>query len=274
MLNESSRERNKTMNDLQIFNHPEFGEVRWVDVEGKPGAVGVDVAKALGYAKPSQAVIDHCKGIRKLGIPSEGGIQETNIIPEGDIYRLIIKAADQSKNEDIKAKAEIFEKWIFDEVVPSIRRDGSYSKKPNLKKILELVKVKREFLILSGMPKHGAYSKALSSVEIETGVDLSEFKPAPQPNSYSSNLDIIMEALESVISNESNIYRHMGDESALIKEKVYSELDARGLARKKALAALVDAGILMRTSSSHYAKAVRLPGRRPIRAIVVKLGDI
>jgi prophage antirepressor-like protein len=96
-------------------------------VDGKPYAVGVDVARALDYAKPSQAVIDHCKGIRKLGIPSAGGLQETNVIPEGDIYRLIIKAADQSRNPDIKAKAARFESWVFDDVLPSIRQHGIYA---------------------------------------------------------------------------------------------------------------------------------------------------
>lgn len=87
------------MNELQIFNNLEFGNIRIVEVDGKPYAVGVDVAKSLEYAKPSQAIIDHCKGIRKLGIPSAGGKQETNVIPEGDIYRLIVKAADQSATQ-------------------------------------------------------------------------------------------------------------------------------------------------------------------------------
>lgn len=116
------------MNQLQIFKNPQFGQIRVVETNGKYYAVGVDVARALEYARPSQAVIDHCKGIRKLGIPSEGGIQETNIIPEGDIYRLIVKAADQSKNLEIKTKAEKFESWIFDEVLPSIRKHGMYAK--------------------------------------------------------------------------------------------------------------------------------------------------
>lgn len=118
------------MNALQVFNNQEFGDIRTVVVEDKPYAVGVDVARALEYAKPSQAVIDHCKGIRKLGIPSAGGLQETNMIPEGDIYRLIVKAADQSRNLEIKAKAERFEKWIFDEVIPSIRATGTYASQP------------------------------------------------------------------------------------------------------------------------------------------------
>jgi prophage antirepressor-like protein len=115
------------LKSLEIFENPVFGKIRMVDVNGKPHAVGIDVARVLEYANPSKAVIQHCKGITKLGIPSEGGIQETNVIPEGDIYRLIVKAADQSQNNVIKDKAEKFGSWLFDEVLPSIRQGGSYS---------------------------------------------------------------------------------------------------------------------------------------------------
>lgn len=120
------------MNNLQIFENTEFGNVRMVEVDGKPYAVGVDVARALEYANPSKAVLDHCRGISKLGIPSYNQhgaevVQETNIIPEGDIYRLIIKAADQSRNPVIKEKAGRFERWVFDEVLPSIRKYGLYA---------------------------------------------------------------------------------------------------------------------------------------------------
>jgi prophage antirepressor-like protein len=104
--------------ELRVFDNQEFGDIRAVEVEGKPYVVGIDAARALGYAKPSQAVIDHCKGIRKLGIPSSGGTQETNIIPEGDLYRLIA-------HSHLPA-AEKFERWIFDEVLPEIRKNGGY----------------------------------------------------------------------------------------------------------------------------------------------------
>jgi prophage antirepressor-like protein len=129
------------MNDLQIFTNSEFGEIRVIEIDDKPYAVGVDVARALDYVKPSQAVIDHCKGIRKLGIPSYNQhgaevVQETNVIPEGDIYRLIIKAADQSRNLDIKEKAARFESFVFDEVLPAIRKHGLYATESTIDKIL------------------------------------------------------------------------------------------------------------------------------------------
>lgn len=106
------------MNDLKIFNNEEFGEIRTVDVDGKPYFVGIDIARALGYSNPSKAIIQHCKGITKLGIPSKGGKQETNCIPEGDLYRLITHSELES--------AERFETWVFDEVLPSIRKNGGY----------------------------------------------------------------------------------------------------------------------------------------------------
>ncbi|OZV12279.1 hypothetical protein CIW83_09270 [Tissierella sp. P1] len=106
------------MNDLQIFKNEEFGEIRTVLIEGKPYFVGIDIARALGYSNPSKAIIQHCKGVTKMGIPSKGGIQETNVIPEGDIYRLITKSELPS--------AEKFETWVFDEVLPSIRKHGAY----------------------------------------------------------------------------------------------------------------------------------------------------
>ena len=113
-------------NSLQIFSNSEFGEIRMIEVAGASYFVGVDVARALAYSSPSKAVIDHCKGITKIGIPSAGGTQETNVIPEGDVYRLIIKAADQSRNEEVRNRAGKFESWIFDEVLPSIRKTGAY----------------------------------------------------------------------------------------------------------------------------------------------------
>lgn len=60
------------MVQLQIFKNPDFGQIRAVEIDGKPYVVGVDVTRALEYANPSKAVIDHCKGITKLEIPSEG----------------------------------------------------------------------------------------------------------------------------------------------------------------------------------------------------------
>lgn len=106
------------MNELKIFNSEEFGQVRTIEVDGKPYFVANDVARALGYSDCPKAIRTHCKGVSEIATPTAGGVQNVKYIPEGDIYRLIIKSQLPS--------AEKFEKWIFDEVIPSIRKHGGY----------------------------------------------------------------------------------------------------------------------------------------------------
>lgn len=106
------------MNDLQIFKNAEFGEIRTMEIGGKTYFVANDVAKALGYKRPADAVTTHCKGSVKYRYLTDGGEQELKVIPEGDIYRLISRSKLPS--------AERFETWVFDEVLPSIRKNGGY----------------------------------------------------------------------------------------------------------------------------------------------------
>ena len=108
------------MNELQIFNSGEFGEIRTLEIDGKPYFVGTDVAKALGYNNPRDAVSRHCKGVVKRDTPTSSGIQSMSYINEGDLYRLIMKSKLPS--------AEKFESWVMDEVLPTIRKTGSYQK--------------------------------------------------------------------------------------------------------------------------------------------------
>lgn len=107
------------MNDIQIFNNSEFGDIRSLEIDGKPYFVANDVAKALGYVETAKAIRTHCKGVSEMDIPTNGGIQVMKIIPEGDIYRLIIRSSLPS--------AEKFEHWVFDEVIPNIRKTGGYN---------------------------------------------------------------------------------------------------------------------------------------------------
>lgn len=106
------------MNELKAFNNPDFGEVRTLEENGKVLFCASDVAVALGYAKPRNAIATHCKGALKRGILTVGGNQEMTFIPEGDVYRLIAKSKLPG--------AERFESWVFDEVLPSIRKTGGY----------------------------------------------------------------------------------------------------------------------------------------------------
>lgn len=115
------------MNNIQIFNNPEFGEIRTVVINEKDYFYGVDVATALMYKRPRKAVTDNCKGVlTEDSIKSDGGYPEP-LIPEGDVYRLIIKAGQQANSKEIKEKADKLERWIFDEILPTLRKTGSYT---------------------------------------------------------------------------------------------------------------------------------------------------
>ena len=106
------------MNELQIFNNEEFGSVRTITKDGKTYFVWNDVAKALGYSETAKAIRTHCKGVSEMDIPTNGGVQTMKMITEGDIYRLVIKSQ--------LPQAEKFESWVFDNVLPSIRKNGGY----------------------------------------------------------------------------------------------------------------------------------------------------
>ena len=116
---------------MRIFNSDEFGEIRTVEIDGKPYFVGTDVAKALGYNNPRDAVSRHCKGVVKHDTPTSSGVQLMSYINEGDLYRLIMKSKLPS--------AEKFEAWVMDEVLPTIRKTGSYQKPMTIAEQIQLL---------------------------------------------------------------------------------------------------------------------------------------
>lgn len=109
------------MNELQIFNNNQFGEMRAIEEDDKIFFCGADVAKALGYTNSSKALTDHCRCVTKRYIPHPQAPDkkiEMSFIPEGDVYRLITHSKLPT--------AEKFESWVFDEVLPTIRKHGAY----------------------------------------------------------------------------------------------------------------------------------------------------
>jgi prophage antirepressor-like protein len=118
--------------EIQIFKNAEFGEVR--TLTGANGEVlfcGADIAKALGYANSRKALADHCKNdgvTNRYIIDSIGRQQEAKFINEGNLYRLIAHSKLPS--------AERFESWVFDEVLPTIRKHGAYMTENTLEKAL------------------------------------------------------------------------------------------------------------------------------------------
>lgn len=104
------------MQGIDIFTDEKFGSIRAIEESGRVLFCGSDVARALGYARPNDAIVDHCRCTVKRRIPHpQSPDKEIGMafIPEGDVYRLIARSKLPS--------AERFERWIFDEVLPSIR---------------------------------------------------------------------------------------------------------------------------------------------------------
>lgn len=126
---------------LQVFNHDQFGDVRIIEEDGRVLFCGSDVAKALGYENPRDAIRRHCRCVAKrdawvqTGTKSDGTpamrLNSTNFIPEGDVYRLITHSKLPA--------AERFEKWVFDEVLPTIRKTGGYGQPVDMELLTQVI---------------------------------------------------------------------------------------------------------------------------------------
>lgn len=106
------------MDDLKVFQNSDFGELSVMMIDGKEYFPAIQCAKILGYTNPRKAIRDHCEGGIIRSLPTNGGVQDVKYIPEGDLYRLIIRSKLPA--------AKKFERWVFDEVLPEIRRSGGY----------------------------------------------------------------------------------------------------------------------------------------------------
>lgn len=109
------------MNELKVFQNSEFGELGVMMIDGKEYFPAAQCARVLGYSNPQKAVRDHCdeEGCTKRSVLTNSGTQEMKFINEGNLYRLIVRSKLPS--------AKKFERWVFDEVLPEIRRSGSYA---------------------------------------------------------------------------------------------------------------------------------------------------
>lgn len=107
------------MNEIQIFNNPEFGEVRTLEENGAVLFCGTDIARALGYQNPSRDVQRHCKKpVSRCTTDSVGRQQDMLFIPEPDLYRLVFSSKLPA--------AEQFTDWVTNEILPNVRRHGAY----------------------------------------------------------------------------------------------------------------------------------------------------
>lgn len=152
------------MNELQIFNNEEFGEIRTVTIDNEPWFVGKDVAEALGYAEPRSAVskkVEECdRGVAEMETPS--GKQKMTTINESGLYALIFGSKLES--------AKRFKHWVTSEVLPSIRKTGGYDmKQPQGKELLALAvleaqrTIKEQTAQIEEMKPHAILGQAITT---------------------------------------------------------------------------------------------------------------
>lgn len=175
------------MNQLQIFNHPMFGELPVVVVEGVEWFGGVESAKVLGFSKPHDALSNHVdeddSAVHGV-IDRIGRNQSKKFINESGLYSLVIGAAKQGNNPEIKEKAKQFKRWVTAEVLPTIRRTGGYVANEDMfintylpfaddqtklmfRSVLETVRKQNE-QIAAMKPKAEAHDRFISGENLQT----------------------------------------------------------------------------------------------------------
>lgn len=187
------------MTDLQTYTNAAFGSVRILYEDGKPLFCGADACKALGYKNQSKALNDHCKGVTKRYIPTSGGKQQANFLPEGDLYRLITHSKLPS--------AEKFERWVFDEVLPAIRKSGMYGADPaELEQLRQNNQLLREWFSLLADRKRDLVDIQQSIAKARKGRDDAKAQYMAAKASYGKMCDYVrsFEDLALRVQNEIN----------------------------------------------------------------------
>ena len=173
--------------EIKNFNNPTFGDVRTIITDdGTLLFVASDVAKALGYAVPQKAVIDHCKHCSKMEHPSNKGTY-INLITESDVYRLTMKSK--------LPNAEQFQDWVCEEVLPSIRKTGSYSAGQQLSPselILKLaqINVENERKMKAIEEKQATIEREIEEIKQRTVTDLHRSTIVAYVSRYNIKLDV------------------------------------------------------------------------------------
>ena len=176
-------------NELEIFKNEEFGEVKTLLINDVPYFCANDIAKALGYKRAADAVSTHCKGAVKHRYLTNGGKQEAKFIPEGDVYRLIMKSKLPS--------AEKFESWVVEEVLPSIRKHGAYMSS----EVIERTLTDPDYLIqLATALKEERQARKLAEEKIEQQKPLVDFA-----NQVSDTTDLIDMKTMAKLLKDNNI---------------------------------------------------------------------
>lgn len=181
------------MNDITTFSNPEFGNIRTVEQHGEPWFVGKDVAQALGYGEGkslANAVADHVaaedKGVTEMMTP--GGRQKMTIINESGLYSLILSSK--------MPKAKKFTRWVTHEVLPAIRKTGSYSVSPykpkdsSVGEVIKLVEVTRSMMEDQGCDPM-EIAQAVKQICDQFNINLPDFFVRPKEMTIQDAMDMV-----------------------------------------------------------------------------------
>lgn len=159
------------MNELQIFNNEQFGEIRAVNINGEPWFSGKDVAKALGYSNPQKAIRDHVDDDDRTVNESftVNGTQAV-LINESGLYSLALSSK--------LPNAKKFKRWITTEVIPSIRKHGAYMTPDTMQRFI----ADPDFAIglLTALKDEQAKSRALEAENEKQSQLLADYEPKVQ----------------------------------------------------------------------------------------------
>lgn len=162
---------NIAMRNIELFKNESFGEIRTIVENGQVLFCGKDVASALEYTNPQKAIRDHCRRGTEQNVQhpqSPDKTIEMIFIPESDVYRLIVKSK--------LPQAEEFEKWLFEDVLPSIRKNGGYiSNQENLTQ--EEILAKALIVAQNVINEKDKLNKQLQAQNSELTVDNQIMKP-------------------------------------------------------------------------------------------------
>jgi len=146
------------------FQSPDFA-IRAVDIDGEPWFVGKDVADMLGYADTVNAIKQHCKmgAVKHHPIADRmGRMQKVRLINEPDLFRLVVNSQLPS--------AERFERWVFEEVLPAIRKTGSYQARPDVPPVKQMVEAARAFAPLFRIARLFGCNKNIAAISANQAV--------------------------------------------------------------------------------------------------------
>ena len=200
------------MNNLSTYISDRWGSIRTLQENEKILFCGNDVARSLGYSNVRDALSRHCKGVVKRDTLTGGGMQTMTFLPEGDVYRLIAHSKLPG--------AEAFERWIFDEILPTIRKTGGYV-------------ADEDAFIRTYLPRCDEATQTLFRVNLRTIRDLNAKLDEAQPKVLFA---------DAVANSEQTIL--VGDLAKLIKQ------NGVDVGQKRLFAWMRDHGYLCKAGSS------------------------